>query len=93
MSNFSTIFSTWDWLVVSKDIWRHQPPTLAHSNIRINDVSDKGFHDWVLTSVETWSEPGHGEWRMYIINRGEAGLTWSVGHTSLILHGVEKPSL
>ena len=54
---------------------------------RPNDLSSKGFQDWVLTSVETWGENGDGEWHLYIVSRGGPGVQWSVGHCHLVLHG------
>ena len=56
---------------------------------RANDVSDKGFHNWALTSVETWGEHGDGTWHLYIVNRGDQ-VNWSVGQCTLVLHGVHK---
>ena len=58
---------------------------------RVNDVSDKGFHDWALTSVETWGEHGDGAWHLYIVNRGDQ-VQWSVGRSTLVLHGVNSQS-
>ena len=48
-----------------------------------------GFHDWSLTSVETWGEGGHGSWHLYIVNRAGHDVQWTVGECHLQLHGTK----
>ena len=57
---------------------------------RPHDVSERGLHDWSLTSVESWGESGHGSWRLYIVSRAGSPVSWSVGECHLHLHGVKQ---
>lgn len=57
---------------------------------RRNDLSDKGFLDWPLMTVESWGEPARGSWELYLVNRGEGGLDWSVGDCRLVIHGIRR---
>ena len=57
---------------------------------RPRDLSDKGFQDWSLMTVESWGEPASGSWHLYIVNRAGREAVWSVGECQLLLHGTER---
>ena len=57
---------------------------------RPRDLSDKGFQDWSLMTVESWGEPASGSWHLYIVNRAGREAVWSVGECQLLLHGTES---
>jgi len=62
---------------------------------RPNDISEKGFSNWSLMSVETWGESPAGSWQLYIVSRREEGslyADWTVGNCRLLLHGLENGS-
>ncbi|XP_068205095.1 neuroendocrine convertase 1-like [Palaemon carinicauda] len=58
-------------------------------NERVDDDSEKGFHNWPLMSVHTWGEDPRGTWILNITDLTSRDESGSVGEMELLLHGTK----